>query len=94
VTGHYEEKEITFAPGTYLVRTSQPLGLLAAYLLEPESDDGFVAWNFLDSHLNPQTILPIYKLMESRALADKNLTVPARVTTSEAQETATSSPSP
>ena len=31
--------------GAHLIRTAQPLGLLAAYLLEPESDDGLVAWN-------------------------------------------------
>ncbi|HET7698034.1 MAG TPA: M14 family zinc carboxypeptidase [Vicinamibacterales bacterium] len=38
--------------GKYLeVRTDQPLGRLAFYLLEPTSDDGLVAWNFLDAEL-------------------------------------------
>ena len=57
-----------FEAGTYFVRTSQPLGLLAAYLLEPESDDGVVSWNFLDAFLEPQKVLPVYKLMRSQDL--------------------------
>jgi hypothetical protein len=60
-----EEEKMRFEPGTYFVRTSQPLGLLAAYLLEPESDDGLVAWNFLDAFLEPQKVLPVYKLMRA-----------------------------
>jgi hypothetical protein len=35
------------------VRTNQPLGRLAFYLLEPTSDDGLVAWNALDDQLKP-----------------------------------------
>jgi hypothetical protein len=38
----------TIAAGGYVVRSGQPLGILAIYLLEPESDDGFVDWNVLD----------------------------------------------
>lgn len=34
--------------GTYVVRTSQPLGRLIAYLLECESDDSLLFWNFFD----------------------------------------------
>jgi hypothetical protein len=41
-----ETKE--FPAGTIVVRTAQPLGTLAAYLLEPESDDGLAIWNFFD----------------------------------------------
>ena len=36
---------VTLAAGTYIVRVAQPLGVLAMYLLEPESDDGIVAWD-------------------------------------------------
>ena len=40
----------------------------AATLLEPESDDGLVAWNFLDRYLagsfGRSAPFPIYKLME------------------------------
>ena len=44
-----DERE--FAKGDYVVNTAQPLGRLAAYLLEPTSDDGLVFWNFLDEEL-------------------------------------------
>jgi hypothetical protein len=68
VTWKSGEEKMQFEPGTYVVRTSQPLGLLAAYLLEPESDDGLVSWNFLDAYLEPQKVLPVYKLMRTRDL--------------------------
>jgi hypothetical protein len=71
LTGRYGKEEIRFEPGTYLVRTSQPLGLLAAYLLEPESDDGLVAWNFLDGLLGTEKVLPIYKLTQPVPVASK-----------------------
>jgi hypothetical protein len=35
------------------VRMDQPLARLAFYLLEPASDDGLVAWNYLDDQLKP-----------------------------------------
>jgi dipeptidyl-peptidase-4 len=65
VAGTSQEEKVQFEAGTYLVRTSQPLGVLAAYLLEPESDDGLVSWNFLDAFLEPQKVLPVYKLMRT-----------------------------
>ncbi len=42
------EEEITLAAGTYVVRMGQNGGTLAAYLLEPDTDDSVVTWNFLD----------------------------------------------
>lgn len=38
-------------PTSYVIRGGQPLGILALYLLEPQSDDGLVTWNFLDPWL-------------------------------------------
>jgi hypothetical protein len=38
-------QRVSLPAGTWIVRTAQPLGILAAYLLEPESDDGIVAWD-------------------------------------------------
>jgi dipeptidyl-peptidase-4 len=43
------------------VRTDQPLGRLAFYLLEPASDDGLVAWNYLDDQLKSATLYPILR---------------------------------
>ncbi len=47
-----EKKE--FAAGSLIVRTSQQLANVAAYLLEPETDDGLLYWNFWDKYLVPQ----------------------------------------
>jgi hypothetical protein len=42
----------------YVIRTAQPLGVLAMALLEPQSDDGLVTWNFWDGYLNEITKTP------------------------------------
>jgi hypothetical protein len=47
--------------GWYLVRTDQPLGTLAAYLLEPASEDGVVTWNLLDRELRAGSVYPILR---------------------------------
>ena len=49
--------------GTYVVRTAQPLGILAMYLLEPASDDGFVDWNVLDPWANDRTF-PVVRIVQ------------------------------
>jgi hypothetical protein len=43
------------------VRLDQPLARLAFYLLEPASDDGLVAWNFLDDQLKDAKTYPILR---------------------------------
>jgi hypothetical protein len=48
--------------GTLLVKTSQPLGGLAAYLLEPQSADGLVTWNFLDDVLAVGKDFPVVRV--------------------------------
>ena len=66
--GTYEDVEMEFPAGTLYVPMAQPLGKVAATLLEPESDDGLVAWNFLDRYLagsfGRPAPFPIYKLTE------------------------------
>jgi hypothetical protein len=62
VNGHGRNESLRFPAGTFLVRVGQPLGTLAAYLLEPESDDGLVTWNVLDHHVGPGKPYPIAKL--------------------------------
>ncbi len=73
VTGKYKKETIEFAPGSILVRTAQPLGTLAAYLLEPESDDSLTSWNFLDSYLEQGKTHPIYKAMGDLGVASRRL---------------------
>lgn len=68
VKGRFESIEMDFKAGTYLIRTSQKLGSLIAYLLEPQSDDNLLKWNFFDRYLRPQWgsryfPYPVYKLM-------------------------------
>jgi hypothetical protein len=46
LVGRWEPRgSVQLAAGTYVVPVAQPLGVLAMYLLEPESDDGIVAWD-------------------------------------------------
>jgi hypothetical protein len=54
--------DTTLTPGWYLVRTDQPLGTLAAYLLEPVSEDGLVTWNLLDRELQVRAPYPILRV--------------------------------
>jgi len=54
-------RPLTAGSGWYLVRTDQRLGVLAAYLLEPASEDGVVTWNFLDRELAPGQEYPILR---------------------------------
>lgn len=67
--GKYLQETIDFPAGTIVVRTAQPLANVAAYLLEPQSNDGMMTWNFLDRYLVPQWEkgyypYPVYKLMD------------------------------
>jgi murein tripeptide amidase MpaA len=77
VKGKYLASEMTFPAGTMVIRTSQPLANVAAYLLEPESNDGLVTWNFFDRYLVPQwgrgfNPYPVYKVMEKTELKTIN----------------------
>jgi hypothetical protein len=65
-------RTMTFPPGSIRVPTDQPLGALATYLLEPESEDSFFAWGFFSEilqrveYMEPYAIAP----MAERMLAD------------------------
>ncbi len=74
VKGEYTTEARDFPKGTLVVRTGQPLGRLAAYLLEPESDDGLLVWNYFDKYIVSQwgrgfQTVPVYKLYTPKALA-------------------------
>jgi hypothetical protein len=78
VKGEYSVEQREFPAGTIVVMTAQPLGNLVAYLLEPESDDGLLVWNFFDRYLVPQWgrelgIYPVYKLLKPTNLAKEIL---------------------
>jgi hypothetical protein len=61
LAGHWSEGSERAAAGWYLVRTAQTLGVLAAYLLEPASEDGVVTWNLLDAALSVGRPYPILR---------------------------------
>jgi hypothetical protein len=63
--GRYTSEKTTIPAGSRIVRLAQPLGLLAAYLLEPESDDGLTNWNFLDPWLSVGKPAPVRKVMRN-----------------------------
>lgn len=71
ITGKYSSGKMTFPVGTILVRTAQPLGRLVFYLLEPESEDGLVTWNYFDSYLETGKNFPVYKLMQNQNIASR-----------------------
>jgi hypothetical protein len=61
------EARESFPAGSFLISTRQPKSALAFYLLEPESDDGLVNWNYLDKELDragssSKADYPVYRL--------------------------------
>ena len=49
--GRWAGARMTLPVGTWVVPGRQELALVAAIMLEPQSDDGFTTWNFLDPQL-------------------------------------------
>ncbi len=71
--------------GSYLVRTDQPLGTLASYLLEPASEDGVVTWNLVDRLLTLRAPYPDRAGARAGARRDdRTALTPARINMLEA----------
>lgn len=60
--------------GTLMVKTAQPLGNLAVYLLEPRSEDGLAAWRLFGREMKAGADFPVARLPH-----------PAAVTTTDAE---------
>jgi len=78
VKGEYTMEKRAFPAGTYFITTAQPLGSLAAYLLEPESDDGLLVWNYLDKFLASSWgggtgPCPVYKMLKPANLVKETV---------------------
>jgi hypothetical protein len=71
LTGRYVTARLSVPEGAYFVPASQKLARLAFYLLEPESDDGFVTWNIIDSGLSPGETYPVYRVTDASGLGLK-----------------------
>jgi hypothetical protein len=52
--GTFSSANKKFKKGDYVVDLAQPLANLIFYLLEPQSDDGLVTWNFFDTYYDQQ----------------------------------------
>jgi len=59
----------SYPAGTLVVRTTQELGPLAAYLLEPQSEDGLCTWNFFDDSLTDAGDFPVVRVPHGVSLA-------------------------
>ncbi|HKJ06456.1 MAG TPA: M14 family metallopeptidase [Flavobacteriaceae bacterium] len=65
--GDFVKTSKTFIAGDYYIDMAQPLTNLIFYMLEPQSDDGLVTWNFFDEYFrmnyieNKPVAYPIFK---------------------------------
>jgi hypothetical protein len=62
VSGRWMSERRELPPGSFIVRTSQPLGSIIIYLLEPLSDDGLVTWNFYDTAFHSGGAYPVLRV--------------------------------
>ena len=60
--GHWVALPGRSADDVIAVRMDQPLSRLAAYLLDPESDDGLATWNVFDAALAVGRPYPVMRL--------------------------------
>jgi hypothetical protein len=73
VKGKMEKDTVEFFTGNYVVHMAQPLANLAAYMLEPQTNDALILWNYFDRNLVPQwgkgySAYPVYRLMKQTEL--------------------------
>lgn len=78
VKGYMVKDTVNFQAGNYVVRLNQPLANLAAYMLEPETNDALLLWNFFDRYIVPQwgrgfNSYPVYRLMQKTELITEPL---------------------
>lgn len=62
--GRWERGLQGLPPKSFIVSTAQPRGALIVYLLEPESEDGFVTWNLFDSELKKGGRYPVTRIFD------------------------------
>jgi hypothetical protein len=62
--GRWSSNARMLPAGTIVIRTGQPLSILAAYLLEPESDDGLTTWNVFNATLRVGEAHPVMRIAQ------------------------------
>lgn len=60
--GRWFGRDGSAAAGWFRVSTDQPRGVLAAYLLEPASEDGLLTWNLFDRGLSQGAEAPVLRV--------------------------------
>jgi hypothetical protein len=74
VTASTETAKVEFAAGSFIIPMNQPKAALVFYLLEPESDDGLVNWNYFDGPIDEAAkgdgngAFPLFRLNSLRGL--------------------------
>ena len=56
VEGTFNAREMVAKKGDFIVDMAQPLANLIFYMLEPQSDDGLLSWNFFDHILKGSNV--------------------------------------
>ena len=56
VEGTFNAREILAKKGDFIIDMAQPLANLIFYMLEPQSDDGLLSWNFFDQMLKSSNV--------------------------------------
>ncbi len=70
IEGEFAPASQKFKKGDFMVDLAQPLANLIFYMLEPQSDDGLVTWNFFDEYFEANGIAdgavkyPVFKYFE------------------------------
>jgi hypothetical protein len=65
--GKFQPATRVFSKGDYKIDLAQPLANLIFYMLEPQSDDGLLVWNFFDEYLEKNEVnkkpveFPVFK---------------------------------
>jgi len=69
VEGSFSKKSVVSEAGSFYVDMRQPLAWLIFYMLEPQSDDGLLFWNYFDEYLIAEGVekgnvpYPVLKVM-------------------------------
>ena len=62
--GRWNREPLSLPVGTAVISAAQPLGVLAMYLLEPQSDDGLTTWNAFDDDLRVGGRHPVVRIVQ------------------------------
>lgn len=71
--GSFKRQKASWDAGSFLVRTAQPLGVLAFHILEPESIDGATAWGFLGEKFPVGSSYPFDKVVDPPSVVSERI---------------------